>query len=256
MSVPADAVDRLQARVEGLEQERKRLLAIIDLLREIGGSVHYLDIVQAVTRRLGNTFGLDRCSIFLVERGGGAVHLVSSYEDPGLRNHVVDLSRYPELRRALETGQTVNIPDATRDPSLSAVLGSLSSRRVKSITVVPLQWKGTSIGAIFLRTYRGGKELNAADLEFCQTVADLTARALRNAYQYERLLARRSGGARALQRERERAAMVEFLRRFLAAFQEKERTAGADVLGRTTSAELDRLVGVALAVVLQEAETR
>ena len=117
----AEQIARLTARVDALERERKQLLTLLDMLREISGSLHYVDIVQTVARRLGNSFGLDRCSVFLAERGGGAVHLVASYEDPGIRNHVVDLTRYPELRRALETGEVVNIPDATRDPSLAGV---------------------------------------------------------------------------------------------------------------------------------------
>ena len=34
-----------------------------------------------------------------------SVRLVASYEDPGIRNYAVDLDRYPELRRALQTGR-------------------------------------------------------------------------------------------------------------------------------------------------------
>src|ERR1041384_7145451 len=42
----ADQIARLQGRVEALERERRQLLALLDLLREIGGSFHYPDIVQ------------------------------------------------------------------------------------------------------------------------------------------------------------------------------------------------------------------
>ena len=41
------------------------------------------------------------------------VRLVASYEDPTIRNLIVDLNRYPELKRAFESGETVFIPDAT-----------------------------------------------------------------------------------------------------------------------------------------------
>ena len=126
-----DEVERLQARLNGLEQERKHLLAIIEILQEIGGSLHFGEIVQSVALRLGETFGLDRCSIFLAERGGETVRLVASYEDPGIRNYVVDLDRYPELRRALQTGETVFIADAATDPSLGPARWALAARKVK-----------------------------------------------------------------------------------------------------------------------------
>src|SRR6187401_467082 len=147
-----DETTRLQQRVQTLEQERRHLLAIIEILQEIAGSLHFVDIVQAVARRLGETFGLDRSSIFLADRGGQTVRLVASYEDPSIRNYVVDVDRYPELKRALQTGETVFIADAADDPALKHVRGQLLSRRVKTITVVPITWRAVAIGAIFLRT--------------------------------------------------------------------------------------------------------
>ena len=248
--------DRLQARVDALERDRKQLLVLLDLLREISGSLHYLDIVQTVARRLGNTFGLDRCSVFLAERGGGAVHLVASYEDPGIRNHVVDLNRYPELRRALETGNIVNIPDAAREPALASVFPVLSSRRVQSITVVPITWRDVVIGAIFLRTFREGTPLAEQELEFCRVVAELTARALRQAHHFERLRATKSGGAAAIAAERERAALIGFLRRFLLAFGDRDGAWDEGLLAKASTAELDRLVGVALTVLSNEAHAK
>lgn len=244
-------IDHLRTRVETLEQERRHLLALIEVLREIGGSLHYVDIVQAVARRLGQTFGLDRSSVFLAERGGGTIHLVASYEDPSIRNHVVDLGRYPELRRALETGRTVHIPDATEDPELAAAVAAFSSRRVKAITVVPITWRGTPIGAIFLRTFRDGPVCTEADIRFVEVVAELTAAALRNAHRYERLQSRR--GESGLASERERAALLGFLRRLLEEFSTRNGAWHEGLLARANAAELDRLVGVALTVIAQEA---
>src|SRR2546427_5678419 len=127
----------LEARVAELERERKHLLAIIEILKEVSTSLHFIDILQGIARKLGEAFGLDRCSIFLAERGGKSVRLVASYEDPTIRNYVVDLERYPELKRAMQTGETVFIPDAANDPSLKHVKGDRTNRRAKSTTAVP-----------------------------------------------------------------------------------------------------------------------
>src|SRR2546422_8816296 len=96
----ADA-QRLAARVAELEHERKHLLAIIEILKEISGSLHFIDILQSIARKLGEAFGLDRCSIFLSVRGGTSVRLVASYEDHTLRNYWVGLERHPDPRRAI-----------------------------------------------------------------------------------------------------------------------------------------------------------
>ncbi len=283
----------LEARVAELERERKHLLAIIEILKEVSTSLHFIDILQGIARKLGEAFGLDRCSIFLAERGGRSVRLVASYEDPTIRNYVVDLERYPELKRAMQGGETVFIPDAATDPSLKHVKGELISRRVKSITVVPITWRGVAIGAIFLRTFRDGPTFSDisrrvksitvvpitwrgvaigaiflrtfrdgptfsdADVRFVQVVASITAQALRNAHRYERLAQRQQETGETMRRmELERVALLSFLRRLLAAFGEREGAWAEGLLPRASADELDRLVGVAMAVMQEEAKGR
>jgi GAF domain-containing protein len=255
-AVPAsDEVERLQARLAALEQERKHLLAVIEILQEISGSLHFADIVQSVALRLGETFGLDRCSIFLAERGGRRVRLVASYEDPGIRNYAVDLDRYPELRRAIQTGETVFIADAASDPSLSPARGALTARRVKSITAIPISWRGATIGAILLRTFRDGPAFSTADLQFCQVVANLTAKALRNAHRFEKLRQQRGENSALRRREREQAALIGFLRNLLQSYPPRASDDEPD-LAAEASPEIGRLSGVAQAVLSQEAASR
>ena len=256
-ALSAAEAERLAAHVAELERERKHLLAVIEILKEVSTSLHFIDILQAIARKLGEAFGLDRCSIFLAERGGKSVRLVASYEDPTIRNYVVDLERYPELKRAMQTGETVFIPDAANDPSLKHVKGELINRRVKSITVVPITWRSAAIGAIFLRTFRDGPMFSDEDMGFVQVVASLTAQALRNAHRYERLVQRHRETDETMRRmELERVALLVFLRRLLGAFGEREGPWAEGLLPRASTEELDRLVGVALAVIQEEAKGR
>src|ERR1044071_3659890 len=104
--------ERLAARIAELEHERRHPLAVIEILKEDSRSFNLIYILHSITRHPRESFGLDRCSIFLGEKGGKQVRLVASYEDPTIRNYVVDLDRYPELKRAMVSGETVFIPDA------------------------------------------------------------------------------------------------------------------------------------------------
>jgi GAF domain-containing protein len=255
--VTAEDLERLQGHIRDLEHERKHLLAVIEILQEVAGSLHFVDIMQSIARRLGEAFGLDRCSIFLAERDGKTVRLVASYEDPSIRNYMVDLDRYPELARAIQTGRTVFIPDVEKDPSMEHVRGALQLRGVKSITVVPITWRGAPIGAIFLRTFRDGPTFSESDVAFCQVVASLTAKSLRNAHRFERLQQRvgePSSAHRAV--ERERVALIGFLRRLLDEFAAREGPWSEGILAKASAEEIERLVGVALTVLQQEAAAR
>ena len=246
-----------EKRIAMLERDRDHLLAVVDILEDISGTLHFADILQSITRKLGDLFGLDRCSIFLAERRGKAARLVASYEDPTIRNHLVDLERYPELKRALKSGETVFIPDATSDPTLKHIKGALTKRGAKTITVIPITWRGAVIGAMFLRTFRNGPAFSDQDLEFCKVVCNLTARALRNAYRYEQLEHRQAATTeRARRANRERVALVEFLRRLLDSFSSRDGRWNEGVLSASAGDELDRLTDVAMTVVQEEGKGR
>jgi GAF domain-containing protein len=241
-----DELPTLRARVAELERERDQLTAIVDILEEISTSLHFVDILQSIARKLGQTFGLDRCAIFLTAQQD-EVRLVASYEDPTIRNLVVDLNRYPELKRAFESGETVFIPDAAKEPMLQSVQAALAMRNVRAIVVLPIRWEGAVIGAIFLRTLRSeqnARPFSETDVRFCQTVASLTAKALRNAHRFESLV-RAQGDVSTAQRRNElqRIAMIGFLRRLLDAYgRDGEHALAETRLPDEASVELQRLV--------------
>src|SRR6478609_4546102 len=217
-----DEVARLRARLATVERERDHLAAIVDILQEVASSLHFIDVLQTIARKLGETFGLDRCSIFLSGEKS-EVRLVASYEDPTIRNLVVDLNRYPELKRAFDSGETVFIPDAANDPTFKSIKNTLDTRNVRSIVVVPIQWQGTVIGAIFLRTDRDAEPFSDADVRFCQVVASLTAKALRNAHRFEALLRDQKEAAQGQRRtDLQRIALIAFIRRLLDRYTKTE----------------------------------
>jgi len=251
----AEELPRLRARLAEVQRERDHLVAVVDILQEISASLHFVDILQTIARKLGDAFGLDRCAIFLTGEQD-EVRLVASYEDSSIRNLVVDINRYPELKRAFESGETVFIPDATTDPMLKAVRTQLESRNVRSIVVVPLQWQESIIGAIFLRTDRDAKPFSEADVRFCQVVASLTAKALRNAHRFESLMRQQQDISASQRRsDLQRIALVAFLRRLLDRYAKAEDQSWAEtLLPKASDDELERLVAVAMQVFEEEAK--
>jgi GAF domain-containing protein len=250
-----DELPRLRARVAELQRERDHLAAIVDILQEVSASLHFVDIFQAIARKLGEAFGLDRCAIFLSGEQN-EVRLVASYEDPTIRNLVVDLDRYPELKRAFDSGETVFIPDAVNDPTLRSIKSTLDTRNVRSIVVVPIQWKTTTIGAIFLRTDRDAEPFSDVDVRFCQVVASLTAKALRNAHRFEALLREQKDAGQSQRRaDLQRIAIIAFIRRLLESYTKTDEHVWAEtLLPKASDAEIERLVSVAMQVIAEEAK--
>ena len=252
---PADELARLHARLAAVERERDHLAAIVDILQEVSSSLHFVDVLQTIARKLGESFGLDRCSIFL-SGDRDEVRLVASYEDPTIRNLLVDLNRYPELKRAFESGETVFIPDAANDPQFQSIKSTFEMRNVRSIVVLPIRWEGSVIGAIFLRTERDAEPFGESDVRFCQTVASLTAKALRNAHRFEALLrSQKDSSSRQRQAELRRIGLIAFMQRLLARYTHGDDHAWAEtLLPKASDEELERLVGVTMQVLEEEAK--
>lgn len=257
---PALDVASLRERIDELTRERDQLLVVVDLQQELGGTLQVAEVLQRLTRRLGDLFGLDRASIYLAgdgsREGHREVRLVATFENPSISNVVVDLARYPELADAFSSGQTVVIPDAVADPRLASVRQALDLRSVRSIIVIPMRWRASVIGAIVLRTERGGTPFSDADVRFCEVIAGLTARALRNAHRFEKI--QQAGDADAERRRRaelERIAFVAFLRRLVARYARSDDQRWSEtLLPRESDEELDRLVSVAMQVIEEEAK--
>ena len=249
-----DDIVRLRARVTELERERDSLVAIVDILQEISASLHFVDILQAIARKLGDAFHLDRCAIFLSGEEA-EVRLVASYEDPTIRNLVVDLNRYPELQRAFSSGETVFVPDALNDPSFKGIRGQLEARNVRSIVVVPIQWQGTNIGAIFIRTVRTAPPFSDADVRFVKVIAGITAKALRNAHRFEALRGEKNVTGEQRRNDLQRIALLSFVRRLLERYAKTDDHVWAEtLLPKASDEELERLVSVAVQVIDEEAK--
>ena len=110
---------------------------------------------------------------------------------------------------------------------------------------------------MFLRTFRDGRSFPEQDLKFCKVICNLTARSLRNAYRYEQMEHRQvASSERARRANRERVALLEFLRRLVMSFFSRDGQWSEGLLSASAGKELDRLTEVAMTVIQEEGKGR
>src|ERR1051325_2028297 len=88
---------------------------------------------------------------------GGTIKAAS--EDPMLQSLLVDLTRYPEVQRALKTGEALLIREAQSDPLYEGV----SNPSTTSSLVLPFSLRGERAGVFFLRTGEGDPPLGRSE---------------------------------------------------------------------------------------------
>jgi GAF domain-containing protein len=240
-------LERSTARIAELEAEGTRLAAMVGILQQTALAPNVADTMVAVTHQLGEAYALDRSSIILFDEAGTA-RIVATHEDPSVRSLPVELSRYPEVRRAMESGKTVYLADATAEPMSWMVRETLRRRNVGSAIVVPITLNATCVGVLFLRTRRDRAPIADGEIRFFESVAAILATALAKE-QADIVAARQQAALTATIRrmDAQRVPLVSFLERLLGQFKGMDGQAAAvTALAPGAEGELDRMVDMVL----------
>lgn len=177
-------VETLQAARKREREERTRLRTgiLLEITQWATSSLELEEILRIAVEKVGRVTGTDRCSVVLVDGPHTkTATVVATKEDPSLVQLEIEIARYPELRRALETREPVFVQEVTRDPLLEDVRETLVPMGVKSILVQPLICQDDLLGALFLRLSREDTSLGREEQEFTQAVAGVLANSIRNA---------------------------------------------------------------------------
>jgi PAS domain S-box-containing protein len=164
-------------------RESGDLRALLEITEAVTGTLDVREVMRLIVHRVGDLVRAERCSILLVdERLRNCVVLVAS-DNPQVDMLEIDLTKYPEIQRAVETREPVVIQDVEHDPLVEPVRELLLQQGYRSLVVVPLVFAGKVLGTLFLRANRG-RPLTPAEIRFCRVTAAASANALKNALLY------------------------------------------------------------------------
>ncbi len=183
--VVARVESHLRTQEDYADLEHKDLLMLLELSETISVTKNPTEILRLIVSKITKIIDVTRCSVLSFTDGKKLVVKASSDFDKK-REITLNLHRYPEIRKALETRRPVIINDIKNDPLMASVKGHLKELDHNSIIVIPLIRKESVIGTFFLRTTTGGKDgINERIHRLCQLVANIAANALESAIIFE-----------------------------------------------------------------------
>jgi two-component system, sensor histidine kinase ChiS len=163
------------------EQARLRMEILLEITQAATSSLELEDIMRIAVEKICKGITADRCSVVLVEgQGPRSARVVATRENANITSLQLDLVKYPELRRALETRQTIYVEDAHIDPLMDEVRPDIAPLGVKSILVQPLICQDDLLGALFLRLSRAEGEFGREEQEFLKAISGALANSIRN----------------------------------------------------------------------------
>ena len=171
---------RVRAALEGVREKEDHGRVVLELTRTLASSLDFEDILFEVVRRIAEVIEVGRCSIVLTGGDARKGYVVASSEDRGVRDLPIELTKYPEVQKVLAEGGPLVI-DVGSDPLLDAVRSQIPPGGPATSALFAITHEDRPMGVLFLRFMVRRDELTERELDFCQTVANATAIALRNA---------------------------------------------------------------------------
>lgn len=168
------------AGLEGAREESRELRTMLEITEAVTGTLDLPEVMRVIVYRAGDVLRADRCSILLADEGTGKAFVIAASDNPQVDMLEVDLGKYPEIRRALDTREPVYVEDVDADPLVAPVRALLRAQGYQSLLVVPMVFGGDVLGTLFLRANRG-VPFTRDELRFSRMVAAASANAVKNA---------------------------------------------------------------------------
>lgn len=166
-----------------LKHEDLRFL--LEITENISAVRNPMTILRLIVEKMAEVVNMARCSIVSINDKGEAIVKASS----DLKVHEelkLDIDKYPELKKSLESRQAVIVNDIGNDPLMSPVRELTRKIEFNSIVVIPVVKKESVIGSFFLRTASPLKDgITDRIYKLCQLIANISANALENAILFE-----------------------------------------------------------------------
>lgn len=171
---------RVRGYVDALARKERDAQVVLELTQALSSTLDFRNILFTVVHRVAEFARVERCSLVLVRDRGDVGYVVAASDDKELRDLPIDLAKYPEIQRVMQTGEVLVIEDASTHPLLELVRPELPQNAFRWLALIPIVFEGKPMGVLFLRSRRP-VALNEHELSLTRTVANATAIALRNA---------------------------------------------------------------------------
>ncbi len=174
--------------IESLYECGKNHHAVIELATLFASTLDPHEVLYLIVRKLAEIIKADRCSILSVNSVDPQyADVISTYEDPKITNIRIDLNKYPEIKKVLNSKQMIVVKDALKDPLMKEVQDIIKTVGIRSIVVIPVIFHDEVIGTLLLRTSRKKHTFTEKEIKMCLALANASANPLYNAFLYENL---------------------------------------------------------------------
>ncbi|MFQ5549705.1 MAG: diguanylate cyclase [Gemmatimonadales bacterium] len=186
---------RIGKQLREARQELRTRSELVEILNEVTDALKPEEIYSILARRVGRALNIAKCSIVIADPEDEMGIVVATFDNPMLRNLEIQLTRYPEIRKAFATKKPVLVSDVKTDPLYAEVRKEWERNGyevpTRSAIALPFDLRNKPAGVFFLRTTDEMPPLAEADLRFAETVISAAVAAIEKGYEIESVVSDR-----------------------------------------------------------------
>jgi two-component system cell cycle response regulator len=165
---------------------------VLEIVRDVTASLSSEEIFDMLVRRVSRLFQIRRCSMIMIQEGGERGTVVAAHDDPSISALSIDLTRYPEIRQAVETGAPVLVKNLRGSALFEQIRPLWETENievdVQSIVAIPFSFDKGQHGVFFLRSSPDEPVLDEESVRLTSAIAQGAVRALNRAAMFESVL--------------------------------------------------------------------
>ncbi|UCC83442.1 MAG: diguanylate cyclase [Gemmatimonadota bacterium] len=165
---------------------------VLEIVRDVTASLSSEEIFDMLVRRVSRLFQIRRCSMIMIQEGGERGTVVAAHDDPSISALSIDLTRYPEIRQAVETGAPVLVKNLRGSALFEQIRPLWETENIdvdiQSIVAIPFAFDKGQHGVFFLRSSPDEPVLDEESVRLTSAIAQGAVRALNRAAMFESVL--------------------------------------------------------------------
>lgn len=169
-----------------VEEDKKSLETIAEITNTISATLDTSEVLNIIVSKVAEVTDAIRCSIVLIVKDDEG-YVLASNDDPTIKELRIDLAKYPEIKKVVDTKSPLALDDMINHPLMSNVKSMIADLKGMSVLIVPIVFNDEVLGTLFLRTNRRDQGFSDKEIDFCKIVASASFHAIKNANLFEKI---------------------------------------------------------------------
>ncbi len=175
----------VKKKLDWLMNEKEDLHLIQQMIHSLYEKNSMYELLYTMVTKISEIIDVARCSFVRVREDRETGVVEASSDGPQIRNLEIDLKKYPEILKVLQTKEMLVIQDIGKAEIMAPVREHLKEIRFQSLMLLPVVEEDHLVGTLLLRTARCEKNFLEREVRFLEAIAEAARPAILNARLFE-----------------------------------------------------------------------